>query len=412
MTTAATMLRNLPASRIIAAVADACARWANADFPPRVRAVHAVMNRLSYSEPVVDFAFDRLFGPVTVDALRATIENELGSIEALDGFVERPHRPEAFARGVDKVAIVSSDSTIGVALWPALFALCAKCSVAVKDRSDDLIGSFAQTLFEEDESFREAFRAEVWEGHESPLAAKRLNEADVAVAFGRNDALAAIRAHCRPEARFYGFGHRTSVAYLEREALSNSSASLALARAAARDALLYDGEGCLSAHAVFVERGGTVDPIDFTLSLQRACEEASVEFPCARPVDAAERTRAALSEFRAAQSNAPVLPERAFYFAYDAPKNEPPPLFARSLAVYPVQSPAEALWFVQRHALPLEAFALADPSAARPDAIQTALASGAARIGRIGRLQAPEVQSNHGGSGRIVPFVRLIVRDR
>lgn len=411
MTRAVTALRNLPASRILAAIASACERWSDADFPPRVRATRAVMNRLDYSEAVVDYAFDRLFAPVEVPALRAVIENELGSVSALDGFAARPHRPDAFARGVDRVTVVSSDTTIGVALWPALFALCAKCDVTVKDRSDVLIGSFAQTLFEEDESFRSALSAQVWDANDEPVVAN-LSDADVVVAFGRDASLAAIRAHCAPGAAFYGFGHRTSCGYVEREALSSQRGALAIARAVARDALLYDGEGCLSLHALFVERGGTVDPVDFMIVLQRALEEASFEFPSARAIESSVRAQANLEAFRAAQRLEAIPPMRNFALSFDMPRNEPPPVGARSLGVYPVEAPADALQYLLRHDLPLEAFALADPATARPEVTLAAIASGAPRIGRLGRLQSPDFESNHGGAARILPFVRWIVKDR
>ncbi|MEA2666031.1 MAG: hypothetical protein QOI11_2975, partial [Candidatus Eremiobacteraeota bacterium] len=108
-------LRALPARRIVGMIGDAAERWSDADFPPRVRAAHAVMARLGYSEPVVDYALDRLFFGLTPAALTAAIASELGAVEALDGPRERDGAPAAWARGVDRVALVSSDTTIGVA---------------------------------------------------------------------------------------------------------------------------------------------------------------------------------------------------------------------------------------------------------------------------------------------------------
>jgi len=88
----------------------------------------------------------------------------------------------------------------------------------------------------------------------------------------------------------------------------------------------------------------------------------------------------------------------------------PPPLSPRTLAVYEVDGPADALAFVRRHALPLEAFALC--GADRPDVLAAAVASGATRIARLGTLQAPVLTGEHGGVGRILPFVRAISKDR
>ena len=131
-------LRALPARRILAHVADAAQRWRDADFPPRVRVTAEIERRLGYSTPVVDYALDRLFGEIRTETLEAAITAELGTLDALDGIVERRGAPAAWARGVESVVIVSSDTTIGVALFPAVLALCAKCDLTVKDRDDAL----------------------------------------------------------------------------------------------------------------------------------------------------------------------------------------------------------------------------------------------------------------------------------
>ncbi|MDB5043181.1 MAG: hypothetical protein JWN27_3907, partial [Candidatus Eremiobacteraeota bacterium] len=153
-------LRALPARRIAAHIADAAERWSDADFPPRVRATAAVEARLRYSTPVVEYALDRMFFGITASALEAAIASELGSFQALDGFTARANAPAAWARGVDRALIISSDTTIGVALVPAIFALCAKCDVVVKDRSDALIAAFFASLAQEHPAFAGAARAQ------------------------------------------------------------------------------------------------------------------------------------------------------------------------------------------------------------------------------------------------------------
>ena len=116
------ILRELKAAQIVDAIAGAAERWRDTDFPPRVRATRAVMERLAYTEPVVDYALDRLFGAIARDALRATIAGELGSLDALDDFVARQGRPDVRYAGLDLVTIISSDTTIGVAIPPLVFA--------------------------------------------------------------------------------------------------------------------------------------------------------------------------------------------------------------------------------------------------------------------------------------------------
>jgi hypothetical protein len=406
----AASLRQVPARRIVQAIADAAARWHDADFPPRVRATRAIIERLAYTEPVVDYALDALFGSVSAQALEATIVSELGSLEALDGFVERAGRPAAFARGVAKVAVISSDTTIGVALAPAIFALCAKADVTIKDRSDQLMGAFAQTLVQEEPSFATALHARPWTTTQEVLDG--IADADAVVAFGRDDALLALRAACKPGARFIPFGHRTSAGYLPRSALRDEATALANARAAARDVLLYDGEGCLSMHALFVESGAPVAPHAFARLLADACNEVAVEFPPSSstltPSAGAYRERA---RFRASQGNGTVYDGEPWphVVVFDPPRDEAPPLTARTVGVYPVREPQDVLAYVRAQGLPLEAIAL--PESERLHLAATFASAGVARIASLGRLQQPPLGGNHGGEERIRPFISFVYRD-
>ena len=93
----------------------------------------------------------------------------------------------------------------------------------------------------------------------------------------------------------------------------------------------------------------------------------------------------------------------------DPPAAEPPPFVRRLIALYSVDAPDEALAFVRRHAVPLEAIAFASPEP-RADALAFAVASGASRIATLGSLQTPPFGGEHGGVGRILPFVRAIYR--
>jgi hypothetical protein len=175
--------------------------------------------------------------------------------------------------------------------------------------------------------------------------------------------------------------------------------------------LLFDGEGCLSIHAAFVERGGAIDPSAFAALLADAFDRVAIEFPAAYAhLGAPEAAYVRAARFRAAQGAGHVFggalaphaivlePERA----------DPPPLLRRILALYEVDGPDEALAFVRRHGLALEA--VGGCGAERPDVERFAVATGAARLARLGTLQRPPLAGDHGGVGRILPFVRAIYR--
>jgi len=400
----------LRAEQIVAAVADAAKRWTDADFPPRVRATQAIEQRTGYSEPVIDYALDALFGSIDRTTLSATIAGELGALDALDGFIVREGRPAVTYRAIERVAIVSSDTTIGIAIPPLAFALCAKTHVTVKDRDDGLVAAFGETIVEERPELRDAMRIEAWQGTDDAASRSRLEDAGAVVAFGRSQTLGAIRALLRPDARFVPFGHRTSIAYVSRKALADPAAAREAARGLAVDALLYDGEGCLSVHAAFVERGGAIDGAAFAALVAAACEAAAVEFPAGYAEDDEVTAYRRGAEFRAAQGSGSVYPGRngPHLVVLDPPGEDSPPLLRRTLALYTLDGPAEARAFLERHAIALEG--VATDAATRADVEAFALGSGASRLAMLGTLQRPPLGGEHGGAGRILPFVRAIYR--
>lgn len=394
---------SLDAASLVAAVQDAARRWTNADFPPRVRVQSAIAKRTGYTLPVVEYALDRLFNSLDEATLTRAIVEDLGSLEVLDRFVERNEK-RVRAWPIGKVVVVSSQTTIGVGITPAIYALCAKCSVLVKDREDALVAAFFQTVIDAQPALRRVLEARSWKGGSEGDVDITL--ADAVVAFGHDETLSTLRALMRPGARFIGYGHRASIGYVDRAALSDDAGVRTAARGAARDLVLYDGEGCMSLHALFVERGGALAPSEFAKLLIEAVNDASIEFPAGR-LDPRVATYCTGAVFRAALGRGSVFRTTGgeASLVLDPPFSEPPPLLPRLLPVYSVDGPEECEEYVRSHALPLEAFAVATPS--EPLA-QLAARVGAARIARLGEMQAPSPALHHGGRTRIADFIRWI----
>lgn len=405
-----TALAQIPARKIVGAIADAAERWSDADFPPRVRVTDGIAQRTGYSVPVVEYALDRLFFGMTRQALEATIQGELGSLEALDGFTPRTDRPDAWAAPVGSVCVVSSRTTIGVAIVPAVFALCAKCDVLVKDREDALVNAFFESLAQELDAFGKAARASTWKssGEDAP----QLRDFDAVAAFGTDDTLQRIARTLAPGARFIGYGSRASAGYVTRESLANAENAKHVARGAARDVVLYETEGCLSLHTLFVERGGNLSLSDFGRLLASAIEEANVEFPVSDRT-AADSAQIAqhrnLAAFRAAGGHGSVFASENAEYAVivDQPASEPPYFLPRTIGIVGVDTPADAVKYLSDHGLRLEGFALSDD---RSDAVQAAVQAGAVRLAPFGGLQDPPLSGDHGGRPRIAEFVRWIDR--
>src|SRR5579863_9592274 len=202
-----------PVRSIVAAIAAAAARWSDARFAPRVRVRDAVSARTTYSPTTIEYAFDRLSGSLRRAAIEAVIADELGSLDALDRFVERSGRPRARALPIGRVCVLSSRTTVGVAIVPAVFALCAKCDVLVKDREDHLVSAFFATLSEELPELSASAAASFWESEREAIDFTGFG---AVVAFGADATLAEIASLLPHSARFVPYGSKASAGYVTR----------------------------------------------------------------------------------------------------------------------------------------------------------------------------------------------------
>ena len=395
-----TALASVPTRTIATAIGDAAMRWCDADFPPRVRITDEIVGRTGYSMPAVEFALDALFGELRTEAFLETIERELGDTGALDG-------PAARIRPLGRVAILSSRTTIGVAIPAMCFALCAKNDVLVKDREDRLVAAFAESLAQELDEVASALEIATWDARRD---GDRLQGVDAIVVYGSDDTVARVTADYAGSARTIGFGSRTSIGFLDA-ATQGSPADLRAALAgAARDASLYEGEGCMSLHALFLQRNAACPPRELAELFAAAMEEAATEFPVGER-SASQRAsmlqQRNLAAFRAAAGRgAAFCDDRLGFLALlDPPTQEPPLFLPRTVVLLPVADPEEIVGYVERHALPIESLGVTGTPRAYTEIAQRI---GAARITPFGEMQRPPLRSHHGGRPRIAEYVRFL----
>lgn len=393
-----------PVREIVAAIDAASARWRDAAFEPRLRVRDAVAARTGYSLASVDYALDRLFDAVRSEAIEAVIADELGSLDVLDDFVERDGRPRTRALSIGSVCILSSRTTIGVAIVPTIFALCAKCKTLVKDRDDHLVAAFLSTLAEQLPALRDYASAQTWSGEEGGADLSRY---DAVVAFGDDATLAKIATKLDCSTRFIAYGSKASAGYVTREALRDEEAAREIARGAALDLTLYETEGCLSLHALFVESGGGVSAARFAELLDEAMRAAAREFvPASDPQMASRRALAReVAAFRRESGTLYADPAAPYLVVLDPPHVEPPLFLTRTIGIRCVDEPARAAEYLERHGITLEGLAVAG---GRGDVVELALRAKAARIVPFGALQSPPLGAFHGGRARIAQFVRWI----
>ncbi len=146
------------------------------------------------------------------------------------------------------VALVLAGNTPLLAWSPVSAALLAGNALFVKQSRDETVWTrlFVESLAEVDADLASLIHLDLWPG-ESPRTTALVTDADAVVAYGSDVTLAALRARVPDTTPFFGFGHAVSIGIV-------TEAGTEEAGRFARDILLYNQGGCLSAHALLVEQ--------------------------------------------------------------------------------------------------------------------------------------------------------------
>jgi acyl-CoA reductase-like NAD-dependent aldehyde dehydrogenase len=313
---AAAAIARRPRREVAAALGRAAARWRR---DPALSALLPGEARLS--PPLVSATVDIVAEAFDVDAMLDLVERELGS--------ERSVRPWL-------VAHVLASNVPALAVHTIALACLAGAAVLVKSGRADRISApaFRRALEAEDADLATTVVATSWTGGDVRAERALLAHADVVVATGRDETIAAIAG--RVKTRFVVHGERASVAVVGRDESRNAGA---LMHSVARDVALHDQRGCLSPVVVYVE--GDVRAV--ASELAAALETVGTELPPG-PLEPAERAahRAAVAE--AEWAGATVLPGVHGTVLIDdaSPRFRPSP-GRRTVWVLPLASLDEAL---------------------------------------------------------------------
>ncbi|TAM58882.1 hypothetical protein EPN52_09580 [bacterium] len=408
------MRAKLYARHIVDAIAAAAQRWQHPDFPPRLRAQAALEARTGFSAPVVEIALERILARLTAGEIECALRADFGSLDVLDGVAPGPYGRAAYAAPAGTVLVISSSTTIGVGLWPALLALCCHNDVILKEPEQALGAAFFETLTEEQPLLAGRTHAAAWRGGDERIEEPLFARAATVVAFGSDATLRAIRERLPISTRLVVYGGAASIGIVLRAALASEAAAARAADGAAVDLSLYESSGCLSLHALYVERGGDVTPEHFARLLGQALERRSVEFPVGRrdlAQSAAVRSVREVASFRQTAGHGAVLTsaDLTWTLVLDPPADAVPALLPRTLGIAPVRDAAAAFEQVAHARMPVETVGIAPATAAEAAALATAAANvGASRICALGAMQDPHLASHHGARPCAADFVRWV----
>ncbi len=230
-----------------AALAPTFRRWRQREFPARQHTIARIAERSGKSPELLGESLDALLQPFTADALYA--------------FARRIRRGPS---GVG--AFVMPANVPGAGLHELVAAMLAGASALIKvsSREPFFFAGFAASLGEMAPGLGARAKAVVFERGNSELAAAMLDSSDFAVVLGADETLSGL--HSRKP--FFGFGSRASGAFVTQSALEKRGPETAAALA--RDVTLFEQQGCLSPHHIFLEAADPAVAARFSESMAEA----------------------------------------------------------------------------------------------------------------------------------------------
>jgi len=208
--------------------------------------------------------------PMVAWALSTTLGGARESLAALaremappPGVIATPHRLGA---------LILAGNVFTACVQPLSVALLARSPLLVKASSaDDVLPRlFVDALREVDPELAAAVLVVSFPRGTEALEATILHHAAAVSVYGSDSTLAAIRARTDANTTFIAHGHGLGLGWVDAgEDVEEAAGRFAL------DVAAYDQRGCMSPHAIAIERGGEA----FARELARALERIAVELP-------------------------------------------------------------------------------------------------------------------------------------
>ncbi len=218
----------------------------------------------------------------SAERLQELVEVEFGEPPALDGFVQGSHG-SVRAMGSPLTTQVVAGSVPGVGATAMIRSLLVKSPTLIKPGLGDLVLPvlLARALTDADVGLGNAVAVVYWPGDREDLTAEAVRAAGTVVAYGGDQAVAAVRGRTPATARFVAYHHRVSVCIVGRAALSRDRLREAASEVAGAVAF-FDQRGCVSPQIIYVEAGGEVDASGFAHQVAEAMAVVEANLPGGR----------------------------------------------------------------------------------------------------------------------------------
>lgn len=413
-------LKTLPVSDIVRSIDTAIARLLNTNDPYRQTMERLLPRATGFDAAMVRLGLNSYLQTFRALQLQRFVTEDFANPKLLDEFQPRPKGGWSKAIGPELLVHVWAGNVPALSLWSFVSGLLVKAGAIGKiSTAEPIFASLlARLLAEVEPRWADCFAVVWWQGGDDDVERCVFIEADVVLAYGGNTALQAMQDRMPVTTRFLPHGHKLSFGMVSNAALSVLRGQ-ATARAAALDVARWDQQGCYSPQVFYVQRGGSVQPLEFAQLL--ASELAALASKFTRRTLSLEETASVASwrehhEFESLrQAGHRVLGDasQAFTVVY---ANTPQPLLPsplnRCVLVVAIDHLQDAMALIEPQRAYLQTVGLAaapEELLALGDALGQA---GVTRICALGAMTSPEAGWHHDGRFSLLDLVRMVDIDQ
>lgn len=409
------ILSRWEARRLGRALGRVGARFLEPGDPLRERALELLPRTAGLSRPMAREVLDGMARDWTVERIERLLRAEFGDPRLLDGFVSRAEGSRSRAFGPDLGFHVCAGTVPGVSATSLLRGLLVKSPTVVKPGRGDVVLPvlFARGVAEEAPDLATSVAVLYWPGGRGAMEEPFLREAGAVVVYGGVDTVRSVRERIPVTTPLVVYHHRLSVALVGRSALADDGRARRTAHAAARAVALFDQRGCVSPHAIFVERGG-VAPESWAREVASALGELATSLPSGAllpgEASAIQQLRGT-AELRAAAGREVRLhhgEEEPWTVLVEPPEEFRPSCLGRVVRVHPVEALSDALTELADVGRFLQTVAV-DGASRRRETLAGELARlGALRVTTLERAPWPPAWWHHDGTGPLRALTRWV----
>jgi hypothetical protein len=411
-------LAGRPVAEIVDVIDAAATRFTDPGHPIRQQAERLIADVTGYSPPMASLVLDRMAADWRGDALRRMLRLELADPRALDRFVPAGENRLTRAYGPRLAFHIFAENVPGVAVTSLIRSLLVKAPVLGKLGAGEPVFPvlFARALAGVDMELASALAVTYWPGGDMDAERQILQQADLIVVYGGEEAVRSVRERSPDHARVVIHGPRFSAGLVAAASLDQDQDALAAAIALA--VATFDQNGCVSPHAIWLEDPDQSRAGPFINALTRAMAEVEKTLPrgAIEPAEAAliQQERGAAEMRGHAGGAVRVISGKgtAWTVVLDDEVAFRPSCLLRYLQVHTVASLDLAVDALSEHREWLQSVAIAVPDNQVHGFAHRLARAGAARITTFDRLPWPPPEWHHDGQGPLQELLRWVDLER